>query len=135
MNLIADAPVVKELIQNDLNIKNMHHEMDLLLGDSPEHDKLMKNYGMIHEKLGGEGASARVATKIIEDLSTFGVVVVSTFHPLLFLPVTTYENVFTDLTLVPLPTGLAAVFPDVDRATGGALFLGIKNWERVFILH
>lgn len=69
VNLIADAPVVKELIQHELTVKNMQYEMDLLLIDSPEREKLLKNYGIIHEKLGGEGASARVATKIIEDLT------------------------------------------------------------------
>ncbi|PLW92472.1 MAG: lipid-A-disaccharide synthase [Marinilabiliales bacterium] len=69
VNLIADAPVVKELIQHELNIKNMHKEMDLLLNDSPELKKMKDNYGMIHEKLGGIGASKRVATKIIEDLT------------------------------------------------------------------
>jgi len=69
VNLIADAPVVKELIQHELNIKNMHKELDLLLTDTPEHAQMLENYSKIHTMLGGAGASKKVATKIIEDLS------------------------------------------------------------------
>ncbi len=67
VNLIADAPVVTELIQNDLTVKNMQKEMDLLLTRSDRLAEMKDNYSRIHEKLGGVGASKRVALKIVED--------------------------------------------------------------------
>ena len=67
VNLIMDAPVVTELIQGELNTKNLKTELDKLL--NPEHRaKLLKDYKILREKLGNEGASERTASLILNSL-------------------------------------------------------------------
>ena len=60
VNLIMDAPVVTELIQGDLNTRNLKTELNKLL--NPDYrEKLLNNYEALREKLGNEGASERTA--------------------------------------------------------------------------
>ena len=67
VNLIMDAPVVTELIQGELNTKNLKTELDKLL--NPEHRaQLLKDYKTLHEKLGNEGASERTASLIVSSM-------------------------------------------------------------------
>ena len=67
VNLIMDAPVVTELIQGELNTKNLKTELDKLL--NPEHRaKLLKDYKILREKLGNEGASERTASLIVSSM-------------------------------------------------------------------
>ena len=67
VNLIMDAPIVTELIQGELNTKNLKTELDKLL--NPEHRaKLLKDYKTLREKLGNEGASERTASLILKSL-------------------------------------------------------------------
>ena len=67
VNLIMDAPIVTELIQGELNTKNLKTELDKLL--DPEHRaKLLKDYKTLREKLGNEGASERTASLILNSL-------------------------------------------------------------------
>jgi len=67
VNLIMDAPIVTELIQGELNTKNLKTELDKLL--NPEHrDKLLKDYKTLREKLGNEGASERTASLIVSSM-------------------------------------------------------------------
>ena len=67
VNLIMDAPVVTELIQRDLNTRNLKVELDKLL-DNAYRDKLQRDYQALRERLGNEGASRRTAQAIYDSL-------------------------------------------------------------------
>lgn len=67
VNLIMDQEVVTELIQEDCNTKRIKEELQKLL--EPDYrEKLLKNYDILEEKLGGNGASKKTAKLIVEDL-------------------------------------------------------------------
>ena len=66
VNLIMDKPVVKELIQSDLNKKNLVHELDKLLHDDLCKENMLSEYEQLREKLALKGASERAAA-IIND--------------------------------------------------------------------
>ncbi len=64
VNLIMDQKIVTELIQTDLNTKNLVAELNLILqGDSRE--KMLKDFELLRVKLGGKGASDETANIII----------------------------------------------------------------------
>ena len=67
VNLIMDAPVVTELIQGELNTRNLKVELDKLL-DPAYRDKLQRDYQALRERLGNEGASRRTAQAIYDSL-------------------------------------------------------------------
>ena len=67
VNLIMDAPVVTELIQGDLNTRNLKVELDKLL-DPAYRDKLQRDYQALRERLGNDGASRRTAQAIYDSL-------------------------------------------------------------------
>jgi lipid-A-disaccharide synthase len=68
VNLIMDKEVVKELIQNDFNKKNIRNELQKLL--TPEYrQNLLKQYDLLEKKLGGDGASEKTASLIINYLT------------------------------------------------------------------
>ncbi|MDO5104890.1 lipid-A-disaccharide synthase [Capnocytophaga sp.] len=67
VNLIMDKPVVTELIQNELNTKNLKIELNKLL--SKQHRVQIQNgYAELRKKLGGVGASKHTAELIIKSL-------------------------------------------------------------------
>jgi lipid-A-disaccharide synthase len=68
VNLIMDQEIVKELIQNELNEKQLKQSLSLILTASHQ-EQLKLSYHLLREKLGGKGASARAAKHIIEFLS------------------------------------------------------------------
>ncbi len=68
VNLIMDKEVVKELIQNDFNKKNIRIELQKLLTPEYRHN-LLREYNILEEKLGGMGASDKTATLIIKHLT------------------------------------------------------------------
>lgn len=68
VNLIMNKPVVKELIQNDLNTKNLKKELDLILDDF-ERTKFFLNYYDLEIKLGGKGASDKTAELIFNSIN------------------------------------------------------------------
>jgi len=68
VNLIMDREVVTELIQNDCNPKRIKAELSQLL-DQNHRDKLLQNYELLEQKLGGEGASRKTAELIINSTS------------------------------------------------------------------
>lgn len=69
VNLILDAPAVKELIQDELTPINLELELQKLI-DNPEERKLMfEKLTTLQTLSGGSGASARVAKKMIQFLS------------------------------------------------------------------
>lgn len=67
VNLIMDREVVRELIQNELNPKNLKDELQKILNE-PCRSRILKEYEELRKKLGGAGASQRTAELIYKDL-------------------------------------------------------------------
>ena len=65
VNLIMDKPVVTELIQGDLTKKNLEKELDKLSTYTRRYE-IVKDYVLLREKLGGEGASEKTAALIVK---------------------------------------------------------------------
>lgn len=65
VNLIMDKPVVTELIQGDLTKKNLEKELDKLFTYTRRYE-IFKDYVLLREKLGGEGASEKTAALIVK---------------------------------------------------------------------
>lgn len=64
VNLVADKEVVKELIQDDLNRKNLRQELAYLL--QPETvQPVLEGYELLRQKLGEAGASRRAAELMV----------------------------------------------------------------------
>ncbi|MCC6541927.1 MAG: lipid-A-disaccharide synthase [Flavobacteriales bacterium] len=61
VNLIMGREVVRELIQADLNVSNLSHELERIMRPGPDRDSIEHDLGLLREKLGGPGASAKVA--------------------------------------------------------------------------
>jgi len=67
VNLIMDREVVKELIQEELNSKNLKVELAKIL--HPENrNQLSIAYANLKQSLGGEGASKKTAELIVNSL-------------------------------------------------------------------
>jgi len=66
-NLIMDREVVKELIQNELTSKNLKKELFKIIG-GPERERILSDYNLLREKLGGSGASQLAAKLIVENV-------------------------------------------------------------------
>lgn len=69
VNLIMDREVVTELIQGDLNPKRLKKELSKLL-DAQHRATLLRDYDLLEEKLGGDGASANTARLIVDNLKS-----------------------------------------------------------------
>ena len=68
VNLIMDKKVVSELIQDHCNTKSVKHELIKIL--EPEfRKKLILEYDILEEMLGGAGASQRTAKLIVDNMS------------------------------------------------------------------
>ena len=67
-NLIMDKGLFKELIQHDCTPQKISAELDNLLGNSAYREKMLADYRDVRNILGGKGASAKVASAIIEEL-------------------------------------------------------------------
>ena len=65
VNLIMDKEVVKELIQDDFNEKNLEIELNKILDDT-NRKRLFLDYFELEKKLGGKGASKKVAQLILK---------------------------------------------------------------------
>lgn len=68
VNLIMAKEVVTELIQNEFNTKNLKQELTIILDDY-ERTKFFINYYDLEKKLGGKGASEKVATLIYNSIN------------------------------------------------------------------
>src|SRR5258705_6398197 len=72
VNLIMDRLVVKELIQNDMNVKNLQHELHELLTNEQRKEQLKKDYADLKNILSEKGpdgyrdASAKAAQLIFD---------------------------------------------------------------------
>jgi lipid-A-disaccharide synthase len=71
VNLIMDKLVVTELIQDDMNVKNIRRELSLLLNDDKKQEKLSADYKALRALLSQGGhASDNAANKIHEFLNS-----------------------------------------------------------------
>jgi lipid-A-disaccharide synthase len=68
VNLILGYEAVRELVQYDLNERNLIGELSKVLPGGEKREKLMKDYSLLKEKLGPSGASYRVAAEIVREL-------------------------------------------------------------------
>src|SRR5450432_4540313 len=67
VNLIMDKPVVKELIQDEMNVKNIVAELKKLLSDTDTRNRIHKDYDELRELLSqGGNASVKAAGLIVE---------------------------------------------------------------------
>ena len=65
VNLIMDKEVVKELIQDEFNEQNLEEELHKIL-EGKQRDLMFENYFDLERKLGGKGASKKVAELIVK---------------------------------------------------------------------
>jgi lipid-A-disaccharide synthase len=65
VNLIMDREVVKELIQNDLNTKNLVEELNKIISGE-KRIQVLNDYELLRKKLGGKGASDHAAEVILK---------------------------------------------------------------------
>ena len=66
VNLILNREVVRELIQNDVNILNIQKELDLLINDSNYRSEMLNGYDELIKKIGKEGCSKKIAQDLLE---------------------------------------------------------------------
>ena len=69
VNLIADRPIVRELLQQDFNHLELDAEFARITKDSAYRDLMCEGYAEVRRILGGQGASRRVADAIINSIS------------------------------------------------------------------
>jgi len=70
VNLIMNKPVVKELIQHDLTVEKLKHELHELLTNEKRIAEMNKDYAELKKILSGRGnASANAAKSIVDFLS------------------------------------------------------------------
>jgi lipid-A-disaccharide synthase len=65
VNLIMDKPVVKELIQSEMNRKNIVEELKAIL-DYGRRKEIFEDYKSLRQKSGGAGASEKAAALMVE---------------------------------------------------------------------
>ncbi|MFO8068207.1 MAG: lipid-A-disaccharide synthase [Bacteroidales bacterium] len=68
VNIIMNKEVVKELIQNDFNVKKLTGEARKLLYDKQYRQEIMDDYKKLEKLLGGKGASENAANLIYKYL-------------------------------------------------------------------
>jgi lipid-A-disaccharide synthase len=61
VNLIMDKEIVKELIQEEMTAQNISAELNKLLNDEKHRQSILAEYAELKTKLGGIGASKRIA--------------------------------------------------------------------------
>ncbi len=66
VNLIMDKEVVKELIQSDLTTSNLKKELSEIV-DGPDRERILDDYKVLKQKLGGKGASQLAAQLIVKN--------------------------------------------------------------------
>lgn len=68
VNLIMDKEIVKELLQQDMTAENISSELKKLLDDKAYRENMIGEYKELKTKLGGVGASKRLAVAIHNNL-------------------------------------------------------------------
>lgn len=70
VNLIADAPIVTELIQDQVTDSNIEREFRRIATDAECRERILQGYSQVRSILGNEGASDRTADEIIGLMNT-----------------------------------------------------------------
>ncbi len=68
VNLIMDREVVRELIQGELTVDSLSTELERLLSDGPYREGMLADLAELRNRLGGPGASAKVASMLWKSL-------------------------------------------------------------------
>ena len=68
VNLIMDREVVKELIQHECNPELIREELSLIIKGGSKREAMLKDYELLREKLGGGGASRKVAQSLLKTI-------------------------------------------------------------------
>ena len=68
VNLIMDREVVRELIQQELNVKALSAELERIMSPGPYRAGMENDLAQLRVKLGGPGASAKVAAAVWKSL-------------------------------------------------------------------
>jgi len=71
VNLILDKPVVRELIQDDLNLTNLSQEINDLWSEGNYRTRMLNEFDSLISTLGGDGASERVAKQMITHINNY----------------------------------------------------------------
>ena len=69
VNLIMDRLVVKELIQHDMNVKNLQFELEELLTSEQRISQLMKDYAELKNLLSEKGNASAKAAQLIHNFT------------------------------------------------------------------
>lgn len=69
VNLIMESEVVRELIQYDLNEKNLLKELKAVLKGGERREKMLSEYQTLKDIIGPSGASGRVAGEMVKELN------------------------------------------------------------------
>lgn len=72
VNLIMDREIVKELIQADLNEKNIVSELNAILPGGWKREIMLENYSALRKMLAGKDASARIASDMYHSVKLAG---------------------------------------------------------------
>jgi lipid-A-disaccharide synthase len=68
VNLIMDREVVRELIQQELTVTALRKELERILSDGPDRYRMLADLTELQRKLGGGGASEKVASAVWKSL-------------------------------------------------------------------
>lgn len=68
VNLIMDKEIVRELIQHQLNERNLVSELNTILPGGWKRKIMLDNYSILRKKLSGRGASSRIAKDMYHSL-------------------------------------------------------------------
>lgn len=68
VNLIMDREVVRELVQGDLTVEKLREELGRILHETPERDRMLADLADLRVRLGGRGASKKVAMAVWKSL-------------------------------------------------------------------
>lgn len=68
VNLIMGREVVKELLMQKLNEKNLRRELNAIVTDGPVRKTLLADYEELERRVGKPGASQRFAVRMVKDL-------------------------------------------------------------------
>lgn len=71
VNLIMDREVVKELLMQKLNRKNLYAELSKILYHPEVRKKIRQDYDEMGRRLGESGSSGRFAARMVKDLKSF----------------------------------------------------------------
>jgi lipid-A-disaccharide synthase len=69
VNLIMKREVVKELIQNELNTANLKKELQSIISDKENIERMKNDFNNLRKELGGSGASSKTAQAIYRELT------------------------------------------------------------------